>query len=87
MEKVEKYFKISIDNNLERHLRVDYKFFRDDKNEIYLEATMEKKVNDIIKFFEDVPDENVTIYETPGIPGSVLKKTKDKLLMLKHIAH
>ena len=71
MKKVEIYFKISTENVLERHLGVDYKFLRDDKNEIYLEATMERKVNDIVKFFEDV-----TIYDTPGFPGSVLKKNE-----------
>jgi len=54
MKKVGKYFKISTENVLERHLGVDFKFLRDDKNEIYLEATMEKKVYDIVKFFEDV---------------------------------
>ena len=80
MEKVKKYFKISIDNNMERHLGVDYKFLRNDKNEIYLEATMEKKANDIVKFFEDVTGEDVTIYETPGIPGSVLKKNEGQTL-------
>ena len=80
MEKVKKYFKISIDNNMERHLGVDYKFLRNDKNEIYLEATMEKKANDIVKFFEDVTGEDVTTYETPGIPGSVLKKNEGQTL-------
>jgi len=43
-EKSEKYFKISTENVLERHLGVDYKFLRYDKNEIYLEATMEKNL-------------------------------------------
>ena len=80
MEKVEKYFKISIGNNLERHLGVDYKFLRDDKNEIYLEATMKKKVNDIVKFFEGVTGEDITIYETPGVPGSVLKTNEGETL-------
>jgi len=73
---VETYFKISTENVLERHLGVDYKFLCDDKNEIYLEATMEKKVNDIVKFFEDVTGEDVTIYDTPGFPDSVLKKNE-----------
>ena len=76
MKKVEKYFKISTENVLERHLGVDYNFLRDDKNEVYLEATMEKKVNDIVKFFEDVTGEDVTIYDTPGFPDSVLKKNE-----------
>jgi len=54
-------------------LGVDYKFLRDNANEIYLEATMSKKVHDIVQFFEDVTGEIVTMYDTPGIPGSVLK--------------
>ena len=80
IKKVEKYFKISIDNDLERHLGVDYKFLRDNKNQIYLEATMEKKVDDIVKFFENFTGEDVTIYETPEIPGSVLKKNEGQTL-------
>jgi len=66
IKKVEKYFKISTENV----------FLRDDKNEIYLEATMEKKVNDIVNFFEDITGEDVTIYDTPGFPDSVLKKNE-----------
>jgi len=64
-------------------LGVDFKFLRDDKNEIYLEATMEKKVNDIVKFFEDVTGEDVTIYETPGIPGPVLKTNEGETLNIE----
>ena len=65
---------------MERHLGVDYKFLRDNENEIYLEATMKKKVDDIVKIFEDVTGEDVPTYETPGIPGSVLKKNEGQTL-------
>ena len=64
---------------------VDYRFLRDDINEICLEETMEKKVIDIVKIFEDVTGEHVSIYETPGIPGYVLETSQiqlNKLLWL-----
>ncbi len=50
IKKVDTYFRILTDNDLEGHLCVDDKFLRDDKNETYLEVTMENKLNDIIKF-------------------------------------
>ena len=52
MDKIEKKFKVTMDNDVKRHLGIDYTWKRDEKNEIYLEATMDKKATDIVNSCE-----------------------------------
>ena len=72
MDKIEKKFKVTREDDVKRHLGIDYTWKRDEKNEIYLEATMDKKATDIVNSCERYIGQEVKTYETPGVPGSVL---------------
>ena len=72
MDKVEKEFKITKEDEVKRHLGIDYDWKRDENGEIFLEATMEKKAADIVATYENHIGTKVKDYDTPGAPGSVL---------------
>ena len=69
---IEKRFKLTKEDEVKRHLGIDYDWKRDEQREIYLESTMVKKATDIVNTYESYIGKEVKEYDTPGTPGSVL---------------
>ena len=49
---IEKRFKLTKEDEVKRHLGIDYDWKRDEQREIYLESTMVKKATDIVNTYE-----------------------------------
>ena len=54
MDELKKRFKITTGGRLKKHLGIDYEWIKDDEGMTSIVATMEKRVKDIIKSYEDV---------------------------------
>ena len=72
MDKVKKKFKITREDEVKRHLGIDYYWKRDEQGEIYLETTMEKRAAGIVATYEKHIGGKVKEFDTPGAPRSVL---------------
>jgi hypothetical protein len=74
MMKIEKRFKITRGGVIRKHLGVDYEWIKDDKGEMRVEASMKRKLNEIIEAYENHTGKPIRKYSTPGAPGTVMKK-------------
>ena len=69
---------------IKKHLGINYDFKRDDNNDMCAICTMEAKVDDIVKSYEEFIDTEAKIYVSPGAPNSVLDKNKGEVLDINH---
>jgi hypothetical protein len=79
MTKVEERFKITRGGMLRKHLGVDYEWKKDEKGEMYVEANMKRKLQEIIKSYEEYIGKTVRAYKTPGAPSTVMKKNEKEI--------
>jgi hypothetical protein len=67
-------FIIDILGTLLKHLGIIWKWIKNEKGEICLQATMPLMLEDILKSYEQATGKQATIAPTPGYPGLVLSK-------------
>ena len=74
MDNVEKRFKITRGGILSKHLGVIYEWGKLENGKMFCKATMDKKVDGIVKSYEEYIKGKVKEYETPGKPHEYLDK-------------
>jgi len=74
MENLETRFKITKGRLLMKHLGIDYEWGVLDNGKAYSKATMDKKITNIIRVYEEHIGEEVKIYDTPGKLNEYLGK-------------
>jgi hypothetical protein len=77
---IKKQFKYTDIGKLCKHLGVWYKEKFDEKGELYLETTMPKMVNDIIKLMEKHKGEPIKKQDIPGTQGECTYKWAEDAL-------
>jgi len=80
MDELKKRFKITTGGRLKKHLGIDYKWIKDDEGMTSIVATMEKRVKDIIKSYEDASGLIAKEVDSPCIPGKVLQKNEGEII-------
>jgi hypothetical protein len=63
---------------VKKHLGIDYKWGLLPNSKAFCEATMDKKVNVLVKSYEKYINTEVKVYDTPGKPHEYLVKSEDK---------
>ena len=76
MDNVEKYFNITRDGEISKHLGVIYEWREMENGKIYCEATMDKNVAAIIESYEQYIGKEAKIFSTQGTPNKNLIKHK-----------
>ena len=79
-DEVAKYFKITREMVVKKHLGIDYEWKRDGKGEIYAQCTMEKKANAIVAELEAFLGRAIKEWRTPGAPSTVLDKNDGEVV-------
>ena len=79
-DEVAKYFKITREMVVKKHLGIDYEWKRDSKGEIYVQCTMEKKANAIVARLEAFLGRTIKEWRTPGAPSTVLDKNDGEVV-------
>jgi len=69
MEDIEKEFNIVKEMEVKKHLGINYDFKRDENNDLYALCTMEAKMDDIVKCYEEYIGGDAKIYSSPGAPN------------------
>ena len=77
MKGLEGRFKITRGDILKKHLGVDYEWGLLPNGKSYCKATMVKKVDALVKAYEEHIGKEVKIYETPGKPHEYLAKSEE----------
>jgi hypothetical protein len=78
--RIKERFKFTNQGQLKKHLGVNYAYHRDENDDEYIVATMDKLVNKVIKTFEDHKGKPARKYKTPGTPGKVLEKNEGAIV-------
>ncbi len=63
-----------------KHLGINYEFKRDGNGDMCAFCTMEAKVDDIVKSYEEYIGAKAKVYESPGAPNSVLDKNDGEVV-------
>ena len=80
MNDVEKEFNIVKEDTVRKHLGVDYEFYRDEYGDMCAKCTMDKKVKDIVKSYEEFIGAEAKVFQSPGAPNSVLDKNEGEVV-------
>ena len=80
MDTVEREFNIVRETRIRKHLGVDYDFYKDKNEDICVKCTMDKRIRDIIKSYEEFIGGEVKIFQSPVAPNSVLDKNKGEVV-------
>jgi len=80
MDELKKRFKITTGGRLKKHLGIDYEWIKDDEGMTSIVATMEKRVKDIIKSYEDATGLIAKEVDSLCIPGKVLQKNEGEII-------
>ncbi|MGB2452939.1 MAG: reverse transcriptase domain-containing protein, partial [Candidatus Poseidoniaceae archaeon] len=78
MDGLEKRFKITRDGIISKHLGVTYKWGTNNQGKAYCKATMDKKVNAIVDYYENHIGKPVKEASTPGLPNENLVKNENE---------
>ena len=76
-ENVRKKFVIQELGQLTKHLGIRYDWKKDNEGQTYLEASMDKLIEEIIRYYETLRDKKVKNSNLPGAPGKVLFKSEE----------
>jgi hypothetical protein len=79
MVELKKRFKITLGGRLKKHLGIDYEWLKDEKGMTCIVATMEKRVRDIIKSYENATGLTAKKVDSPCTPGKVLSKNDGEI--------
>ena len=72
----EKHLKIDKLGQVRKHLGVWWTFLEEEDGEIYLKADMEDMRKDIITKFEEIAEQPVSLYQSPGYSNQQLKRNQ-----------
>jgi hypothetical protein len=75
-DRFEEHLKIDRLGRLKKHLGVWYEWCIDDRNNIFLKASMERMRESIISNYEKYTGTEAKKYQSPGVPGSKLLKNQ-----------
>lgn len=74
MDEVQQRFKITREGEIKKHLGAIYEWKINEEGKHICECTMDKKVADLIKKYEDFAKKPAKTYASPGKPGENLEK-------------
>jgi hypothetical protein len=75
-EGIGKRFDYTDQGKLSKHLGVTYEWYEDENGEPYIIARMPKMVKQIVDTYERFTKEDVTMYDAPAAPGTILEKSE-----------